>query len=104
MDITMHQKAILSSSDHEKIIKEMVDIFNDMLAGLSDELSHFHHIDLRSFFIKDAQWDNEIHLTNEAFRSEANIYHFEMKKINLSVQSDIDKIKIATSWPEEIVA
>jgi hypothetical protein len=100
----MHQKAILSKTDHENIIKEMVDIFNDMLAGLSDELSHFHHIDLRSFFPKDEQWDNEIHLTNEGYRSAASIYHFEMKKINRFIQHDIDQIKVNTNWPADIMA
>lgn len=97
------QKGILNKSEHENIIKQMVDIFNDMLHTISDEFDNFHYIDLRPFFPNDNQWDNEIHLTNEGYKIAANIYHHNMMKINNSIKNQLENLQPTRHWPQEVL-
>lgn len=90
---SMHMKNILKKSDHENIVKDMVDIFNDMLQTIDDKYTNFHYIDLRPYFNKDDQWDNEIHLTDEAYRSAANIYSHKMLQLADGLKKDLLKTR-----------
>ena len=72
---SMGMKAITERDDQEKIIKYLVNEFNEMLKELDHKYSYFHHIDLRGKFPNDNEWDNEIHLKNSGFKKVAGFYH-----------------------------
>ena len=78
---SMAMKGIVSKKSQEKIIKVLVDDFNEMLAKLDRKYSYFHHIDLRGKFPLESQWDNEIHLKNNGYKEVANIYHEKISSI-----------------------
>lgn len=78
---SMGAKAIVNKSDQVAIIKYLVDEFNEMLAGLSDQYPFFHHIDLRGMFPSEKEWDNEIHLKSNGFKKVAQEYHNKMTSI-----------------------
>jgi hypothetical protein len=62
-------------NEREKIIWELIDIFNDMLDELAndDEQKRIHYINLRSS-LKLEDWENELHLKNSAYRRVAGIF------------------------------
>lgn len=64
--------------EQEPIIKKLVDHFNSMLADLDQEFERFHYIDLRNLFPKESEWDNEIHLKSQGFKTVAKLYHEKM--------------------------
>lgn len=55
--------------EREKIIRNLIDTFNDMLNELAsdDEEKRIHYIDLRNS-IKVKDWENELHLKNSAYK------------------------------------
>jgi hypothetical protein len=66
------KKDILDQAAAQGIIAQLIDAFNAMLAALQHLYStnaqgRFHYIDLRQE-IKPADWVNELHLSDEAFR------------------------------------
>ena len=74
-------KAIEDRKVQEKIIKYLVDTFNEMLKEIAQENTHFHHIDLRGMFPYDHQWHNEIHLRSNEYKKVALKYHKKMVSI-----------------------
>lgn len=64
-----------NKNEREKIIWELIDIFNDMLGELAndDEQKRIHYINLRSS-LKLEDWENELHLKNSAYRRVAGIF------------------------------
>ncbi|SOE19664.1 hypothetical protein SAMN06298216_0167 [Spirosomataceae bacterium TFI 002] len=68
--------------DIEPIIKEMVDIFNEVLKSIEAEYNGtFHYVDLRGRFPDDSEWHNEIHLKNDGFKTIANEFDSKMVSI-----------------------
>jgi hypothetical protein len=66
------KKNILDQADAQGIIAQLIDAFNGMLADVQHLYStnaqgKFHYIDLRQE-IKTADWVNELHLRDEAYR------------------------------------
>jgi lysophospholipase L1-like esterase len=62
-----------------KLVCEILDLLNDMLAGLAAAHPNFHYLDLRSR-IGDGDWANELHLTNAAYRRVSDLFHAEIRK------------------------
>lgn len=77
----MGKKDITNRNDQMKIIKSLVDIFNEMLNDLQIDFNNFHYINLRDMFPKDEQWHNEIHLKNKGYDIVAEKYHLKIKSI-----------------------
>jgi len=75
------KKAITARSEQNQIIRQLVDIFNELLISLSQSYPQFHHIDLRGRFPDEAQWHNEIHLRKEGFEQVAKLFHQKMVEI-----------------------
>lgn len=73
------KKNITNTTTAESIIKQLVDKFNDMLAGLDQKYANFHYLDLRNE-IKRNGWANELHLYDEGYQRVAEIFHQEIKK------------------------
>lgn len=64
------KKRITSTAEQERIIKLLIDSFNDMLFSIAGERDNFHIVDLRPEF-NDEDWANEMHLKNTAFKHAA---------------------------------
>ncbi len=77
----MGKKAITDTIDQTKIIRYLVDGFNEMLKGLDQKYPHFHHIDLRGMFPEAKDWDNEIHFKSPAYRKVANMYRQKIETV-----------------------
>jgi len=75
------RKGITVRQEQNRIIRQLVDIYNEMLMGLDQAYPNFHHIDLRGRFGDEAQWHNEIHLTREGFEEVAGLFHERMVQI-----------------------
>lgn len=78
---SMAEKAILVKKQQNDIVRELVDGFNDIIAGLSHKYTYFHHIDIRNEFPEDDDWHNEIHLNKKAYKRLAGIYSTRMMEI-----------------------
>jgi lysophospholipase L1-like esterase len=76
---TFTKKNILDPAKREKLIGQIIDKFNDMLAELDAEVEKFHYIDLRDR-INENEWVNELHLTSDAYQKVANLFHEEIQK------------------------
>ena len=72
------RKNIMNASEGGKVIKDLIDIFNDMLKRLDDDNPNFHYLDLRPIITK-LDWINELHLYNNAYEIVADLFH---QKIN----------------------
>jgi len=77
----MGAKAITNSKDQNKIIKTLIDGFNEMLKDLESKYPNFHFIDLRGYFPHINSWDNEIHLKASGYKKVAELYDKRMCKI-----------------------
>ena len=75
------EKAITKRSDQDRIIKRLIDEFNEMLKDLSVTYTNFHYINLRGKFPEDKQWHNEIHLKAAGYKTVAGLYHEEIVRI-----------------------
>lgn len=80
---TFTRKNILSRNDQKKLVRILIDKFNEMLEALSDRNENFHYIDLREIIMED-HWVNEIHPYNDSFEEIAEEFH---KKINSCINS-----------------
>jgi len=77
----MGTKAITQKTEHEAIIKKLIDGYNEMLTSLDTQYPHFHHVDLRGMFPHTNSWDNEIHLKSAGFKTIADVYAAKMHEI-----------------------
>jgi hypothetical protein len=65
------------STDGRSVIRDLIDLHNDMLDRLSKDSafnSRVHYIDLRKD-IKETDWVNELHLYDHGFRKVARRFH-----------------------------
>lgn len=52
----------------KETMRTLIDMFNDMLAGLaSDYPDRFYHVDVRDL-VRDADWVNELHVADSCYR------------------------------------
>jgi len=75
------KEAITDRAEQDRIIRQLVDIFNELLTGLGNSYPNFHHIDLRGMFPDEAQWHNEIHLKSEGYEQVAMLFHQKVVEI-----------------------
>ncbi len=64
----MLEKGIHQASDREKVIRFLIDGFNQLLADLSQDDPFVTYLDLRTQVTKD-QWFDEIHPNDEGFKA-----------------------------------
>lgn len=69
------QKAILDGAEQQSIVFKIIDLYNDMLAGLAAAHPNFHCVDLRPILDPHTDWANELHLTNSAYARAARKIH-----------------------------
>ena len=68
-------KNIVDLGSGKEIVKTMIDLFNDMIEGLSRSLKGpIYYIDLRRV-IRSSDWVNELHLNDEAYGRCASKFH-----------------------------
>ncbi|MBF9251727.1 hypothetical protein I2I11_00310 [Pontibacter sp. 172403-2] len=75
------REAITDRAEQDQIIRQLVDIFNELLISLDNSHPNFHHIDLRGMFPDEAQWHNEIHLKSEEYAQVAALFHKKIVEI-----------------------
>jgi len=71
---TLVRKNIIEAQESRILIKSLIDRFNGVLQELDKENANFHYLDLRPH-ISDADWTNELHLYNHAYRRVAEKFH-----------------------------
>ena len=77
----MCKKAITEKKDHNRIVRELVDGFNEVLSNLANKYHYFHHIDIRDKFPDDKDWHNEIHLNTKAYKALASVYSGKISEV-----------------------
>jgi hypothetical protein len=71
------KKAILDPNEQNAIVGSIIDMYNDMLAGLAKKHKNFIYVDLRPILDPNSDWVNELHLKNSAYeRAAEEIYKF----------------------------
>lgn len=63
----------ISLAKGEKIIQELIDLFNDFLKKIANSHPNVHYLDLRNI-IKPNDWANELHLTVDGYEKVAREY------------------------------
>lgn len=74
------KKAILNVNEQRAIVRQIIDMYNEMLLNLSDSYSNFIYVDLRDVIDPNYDWVNELHLKNSAYARCAEKIH---KRISL---------------------
>lgn len=69
--VMVGEKAIIDPTERFKIVAELVDRLNRMLAQLAAEHPTFHYIDLRNTLASEAEWADEIHPKAAGFKTMA---------------------------------
>ncbi|MGF1468144.1 MAG: hypothetical protein ACFCGT_18650 [Sandaracinaceae bacterium] len=62
-----------SVREGRRIIRDLIDLFNEMLQDLSAQHAHFHHVDVRTV-VADGDWENELHLDGRGFGKVAEAF------------------------------
>lgn len=62
------------------IVTDLVKRFNDVLKDIASKNTNVHYIDLRPT-IQDADWVNELHLSNSAYRRVASVFDQTMRAV-----------------------
>jgi hypothetical protein len=63
------------------IVRELIDLFNDMLASLDVEFENFHYIDLRGVVgTRASAWVNELHVRNSVYAAIADEFDARMRE------------------------
>lgn len=69
------QKGVRDGAARRQVVRDLIDRYNDMLSGLqASSGGRLQHVDLRAE-IKDADWRDELHLKNSAYRRCARLIH-----------------------------
>lgn len=63
----------IDPAEGRRIIGRLIDLFNRMLESLEQQHPQFHYLDLRSE-VGDADWVNELHVSNSCYRRIARIF------------------------------
>jgi hypothetical protein len=80
---SLTKKRIFDKSEQRRIVFDLIDKFNTMLASLAEEFKpHFRHIDLRTIINPDNDWANELHLKNSGFALVAQQFHNEIQELS----------------------
>jgi hypothetical protein len=72
-------KGITNLQDSTKIIRWLIDRFNDMLIDLAKKNSDFIHIQTRKTLTKN-EWNDELHPSRIGFEKVAKKFRFQLKK------------------------
>ena len=75
------QKRILDAERQRKIVRDMVDAYNEMLRSLDESHSNFHYVNLRPLIDPEKDWGDELHLTSSAYARSADVMHEVIQKI-----------------------
>jgi hypothetical protein len=74
-------KRIDPAGDGLAIIRELIDLFNEMLATLDVAFENFHYIDLRSVVGEGAKsWTNELHVRNSVYAKIADEFEARIRE------------------------
>ncbi len=76
----MIEAGIKNFEDREKIIRYLVDSFNDMLAGFVQKYSHVHYVNHRGSVLTN-EWMDEIHPNNIGYQKVAKNFLNKMKTV-----------------------
>lgn len=78
------KKNVTNPAEAEGAIRALIDLLNEMLGQLQGELGqNFRYVDLRDDIARD-DWVNELHLSDDAYKGIAQLFHEEINK-DLSV-------------------
>lgn len=69
------KKAILDPAEQNSIVTNIIDMYNDMLAGLDKSHPNFTYVDLRPIINPTTDWANELHLKNSAYARAAEMIY-----------------------------
>lgn len=74
---SFHRMGHENDNDNFRDMSRMIDLFNDMLDGLSEELVNFHYVDLRQAIPTTKAnytdwWSNELHPSRDGFIAAAD--------------------------------
>ncbi|MDF9779287.1 GDSL-type esterase/lipase family protein [Pseudomonas baetica] len=74
-------KGVTSPTEQYAVVKQQVDIFNEMLSALAKDIKYrdnVHHIDLRKHILPN-DWVNELHLNRPGFDKAAEFFDAQMR-------------------------
>lgn len=75
-------KGIIDPQEQRHIVFDVIDLYNEMLKIVQrDNSSNFRYVDLRQSINPDADWVNELHLSNAAFYTVASRIHDELQSL-----------------------
>lgn len=75
-------KGIIDPQTQRKIVFGVIDLYNEMLKTVQqDNIDNFRYIDLRQTINPDADWVNELHLSNAGFYTAASRFHDELQAL-----------------------
>jgi len=77
----MIEKGIGGQDVREKIIKFLIDRFNEKMKTLADDNRKIYFIDLRNTVMNKSEWYDEIHPTSDGFRQIAIKFQSELKEL-----------------------
>lgn len=76
-------KGIADPTKAQEVIRTLVNRFNETLAGVAATNPRIHYLDLRSL-IRQKDWDNELHLNDDAYERVADLFHDKIQEIHRS--------------------
>lgn len=74
------RKAVTDPTEAEKIMRTLIDSFNEMAAALAGD-ARVHYVDLRSTIAR-TDWVNELHVSNHAYQRIAAAFHETIQSVS----------------------
>jgi hypothetical protein len=68
--------------DQRKVVFQVIDAFNAMLASVARRHDRFEYVDLRGLLDPDRDWVNELHLRNSAYARVADEFHRVIRSLD----------------------
>lgn len=94
-------RRISAMTEGKRIVAELIDMFNDMLIGLSRKNKRFHHVDLRPIIGGSREaWGNELHVRGDVYRRIATAFADAMDQVGTwdGLDADDDGSGGADGW------
>lgn len=73
-------KGIINPAVQAAVITQIIDVFNEMLAGVAKAHKNVHYIDLRGLIV-ESDWVNELHLNHDGYEKVGKAYQSLMQSL-----------------------
>ena len=76
------RKGVFDPVDQRRVVFQVIDAFNAMLANVARRHERFVHVDLRALLDPDRDWVNELHLRNSAYARVSDELHRAIRSLS----------------------